>query len=59
MQHVSGLHPKFAIRSHHVGKYGRHPMCDGGESARKKRRQIEEETTGQTYNGLLYSIGRP
>jgi len=25
----------------------------------KKERQIEEETTGQKYNGLPYSIGRP
>jgi len=25
----------------------------------QKRRQKEEETTGQKYNGLPYSIGRP
>jgi len=23
------LHPKFALRPHHVWKYGRHPTCDG------------------------------
>jgi len=23
------LHLKFALRSHHVWKYGRHPLCDG------------------------------
>jgi len=28
MQHVPDLHSKFAIRPHHVSKYGRHPMCD-------------------------------
>jgi len=28
-QHVSDLHPKFALRPHHVWKYGRHPICDG------------------------------
>jgi len=28
VQHVSDLHPKFALRPHHVWKYGRHPMCD-------------------------------
>jgi len=28
MQHVSDLHPKFALRPHHVWKYGRHPICD-------------------------------
>ena len=25
---VSDLHPKFALRPHHVRKYGRHPTCD-------------------------------
>jgi len=29
LQHVSDLHPKFALRPHHVWKYGRHPICDG------------------------------
>jgi len=29
VQHVSDLHLKFALRSHHVCKYGRHPICDG------------------------------
>ena len=29
VQHVSDLHPKFALRQHHVCKYGRHPVCDG------------------------------
>jgi len=28
VQHVSDLHPKFALRPHHVWKYGRHPICD-------------------------------
>ena len=28
MQQVSDLHFKFAIRPHHVWKYGRHPICD-------------------------------
>jgi len=26
---VSDLHPKFALRPHHVWKYGRHPISDG------------------------------
>jgi len=26
---------------------------------KEERRKIEEETTGQKYNGLPYSIGRP
>jgi len=28
VQHISDLHPKFALRPHHVWKYGRHPLCD-------------------------------
>ena len=27
VQQVSDLHLKFALRPHHVWKYGRHPMC--------------------------------
>ena len=29
VQQVSDLHSKFALRPHHVCKYGRHPICDG------------------------------
>ena len=29
MQYISDLHSKFALRPHHVWKYGRHPVCDG------------------------------
>jgi len=29
VQHVSDMHPKFALRPHHVWKYDRHPVCDG------------------------------
>jgi len=28
VQHVSDVHSKFALRPHHVLKYGRHPICD-------------------------------
>jgi len=27
VQHISDPHSKFALRPHHVWKYGRHPMC--------------------------------
>ena len=37
VQQVSDLHLKFALRPHHVWKYGRHPIC--GE---------EEERTNQS-----------
>jgi len=29
IQHMSDLHLKFALRQHHVWKYGVHPFCDG------------------------------
>ena len=30
VQYISDLHSKFALRPHHVWKYGRHPLpCDG------------------------------
>jgi len=60
VQQVSDLHLKFALRPHHVWKYGRHPICGGWDEARKeKRRKNKEQTTAWKYNGLPHSIGRP
>ena len=28
VQHISDLRSKFTLGSHHVWKYGRHPICD-------------------------------
>jgi len=28
VQHISDLHSKFALRPHHMWKYGRHPIYD-------------------------------
>jgi len=28
VQHISDMHSKFALRPHHVSKYGRHRICD-------------------------------
>jgi len=28
VQQISEIHSKFALRPHHVSKYGRHPVCD-------------------------------
>jgi len=28
VQHISDLHSKFALRPHHVWKYGRHPISN-------------------------------
>ena len=36
VQEVSDLHLKFALRPHHVWKYGRHPIGDGWDWASKK-----------------------
>ena len=38
-QHVSDLHSKFALRPHHVSKYGRHPVCGRWDLARKKKKK--------------------
>ena len=29
LQHISDMHSKFALRPHHVWKYGKHPISDG------------------------------
>ena len=29
VQHISDMHSKFALRPHHMWKYGRHPICGG------------------------------
>jgi len=60
VQHISDIHSKFALRPHHVWKYGRHaisirPLSLGEEKKKKKKIEI----TGQKYNDLPYSIGRP
>ena len=39
MQHISHVHPKFALRPHHVWKYGRHAIFDGWEQAKKHRKK--------------------
>jgi len=41
VQHISNVHSKFALRSHHV--YCRHPVSDRCEQARKKERKKEEK----------------
>jgi len=53
VQHVSDLRPKFALRPHHVLKYGRHPVCDGWDKARKEKKKKIEQTTGQKYNNYF------
>jgi len=39
VQQVSDLlHSKFALRLHHVWKYGKHPIFDRWDQARNKKR---------------------
>jgi len=54
MQQVSDLHLKIALRPHHVWTSNLRRMRLDEE----KRSKTEEETTGQKYNDLPYSIGR-
>jgi len=50
VQHISDLHSKFALRPHHVPKYGKHPISTteirGGkkEERKKKERRRKKET---------------
>jgi len=39
LQHVSDLHPKFALRPHRMWKYGRHPISDHWDLARKGKKE--------------------
>jgi len=40
VQHISDMHSKFALRPHHVWKYGKHPISDRAEIRRGKKRRI-------------------
>ena len=56
VQHISDMHSKFALRPHHVWKYGiQSPTTEIRRGKKKKKIEI----TGQKYNGLPYYIGRP
>jgi len=56
VQHISDLHSKFALRPHHVWKYGRHPIA---EIRRGIKKDGKKETTGQKYNVHICYAGRP
>ena len=55
VQYISNLHSKFAQRPHHVWKYGRHPVCDRCDQARKKKKKGDrkKKETGQKHNVLM------
>jgi len=49
VQQVSDLHLQFALRPHHVWKYGRHPNLWPlrlGEEKKKERKKKKKEITG-------------
>jgi len=50
------VYSKFALGPHHVWKYV-DIQSAAAEIRRGKKRK--KETTGQKYNGLLYTVGRP
>ena len=48
VQQVSDLHSKFALRPHHVWKYGRHPISDreirrGNKKEERRRKKKQDE----------------
>ena len=47
VQQVSDLHLKFALRPHHVWKYGRHQSA-AAEIRRGKKKEEEEERTNHS-----------
>jgi len=59
VQHISDLHSKFALRPHHVWKYGRHPTAEIKRWNKKKKKKKIEETKGQKYNVRICYAGRP
>ena len=42
VQHISDLHSKFALRPHHVWKYGRHPISDAEIRQGKKKKKKKD-----------------
>ena len=54
------MHPKFALRPHHVRKYGTIQSPTAEIRRRKKEEEEEkEEETGQKYNVRIYYAGLP
>jgi len=42
VQHILNMHSKFALRPHHVWKYGRHPISLTAENMRGKEEEKED-----------------
>jgi len=61
VQRVSDLHSKCALRPHHVWKYGRHlsATAEIRQGKQEKKKEEEDETTGQKYDVRIHYAGRP
>jgi len=62
VQHVSDLHLKFVTKATpcvEVWQTSNLRWLRLGKEKIDRQKKIEEETTGQKYNGLPYSTGRP
>ena len=49
VQHTSDMHSKFALRPHNLWKYGRYPMSDRWDQARKQKRRKKKPQIGWKY----------
>ena len=59
VQHISDMHSKFALKPHHVSKYGIDIQCAAAEIRREKKEDRKIETTGQKYNVRICYAGQP
>jgi len=59
MQHISGLHSKFALGPHHVCRSMVDIQSATAEIRRGKKERTKEKETGQKYNVRICYTGRP
>ena len=61
LQHVSDLHPKFALRPHHTmcGSIADIQSATAEIRRGKKKKKKKKKPQGKNNNGLPYSIGWP
>jgi len=50
VQHISDMHSKFALRPHHVWKYGRHPISDRWDYARTEKEEEKDRRNHRAKN---------
>jgi len=59
MQHISDMHSKFALRPHHVWKYGIDIQSATTENRRGKKEEERKKKKPQRYNIVACPVGRP